>query len=334
MEDDWFNIPGYPDYWLTKNGEIKRILKDGRHEKLTPREEYGSMKIGIFNEQKIRSNYTVQKYMAITFLEYSPNDDKKIDHVNGNRLDNRLENLTITSANVKAISATPRGYGTTSKKIQMIDPVTNEKLQLHDSVSDAIKWIIKNNPNIVISGKVENFISNNRKYINNAAINNIPCFEYYWEYETTIVDHADEIWIKTIHVGYDVSNYGYVRGPNKLPTNGHKTSVVSLVTEINGRSVTIHNLVAEAFMNVGNLDVKHKDGDKTNNHIDNLELINHITNLDNSRKIIQYDLELNPIGTFDSMAAAAEKLNLNRREINKCCLGDTDSVGEFIFKYV
>jgi len=331
MEVEWFNIPGYPDYWITRNSEIKRILKDGRHEKLSPREEYGSMKVGIFNEQKVRSNFTVQKFMAMTFFGYSVNDDRKIDHINGNRLDNRLENLTLKNATAKAPAANPRGYGTSSKKIWRVNPSTNERV-LYDSVSDAITWVINNDPTIVINGKVENFITNNRKHINSSIDNNTTCFGYKWEYENNNIPQDDELWMATIYPGYEVSNYGSVRGPNKTPTKGHKSSVGSMVTDINGHKRTIHNLVAAAFMDVGDKDVRHKDGDKTNNRIDNLELVEHVSNLDTSKKITQYDLQMNVIEVFDSITAASNKLNINRKDISKCCSGNIDSVGQFIFK--
>jgi hypothetical protein len=331
MAAEIHEIPGFSNYGIDTNGNLKRKLKTGQYENITPKEEHGSLKIALTNDQKTRNNFTVQKFMAITFLGLNPEEKVTIEHINGNSLDNRLENLNIKNIQVKAPAANPRGYGTSSKKIWRVNPATNERV-LYDSVSDAITWVINNDPTIVINGKVENFIINNRKHINSSIENNTTCFGYKWEYENNNIPQDDEVWMVTIYPGYEVSNYGSVRGPNKTSTKGHKSSVGSMVTDINGHKRTIHNLVAAAFMDVGDKDVRHKDGDKTNNRIDNLELVEHVSNLDTSKKITQYDLQMNIIEVFDSITAAANKLNINRKDISKCCSGNIDSVGQFIFK--
>lgn len=82
---------------------------------------------------------------------------------------------------------------------------------------------------------------------------------------------------------YDVSNEGRVRSRNYL---GHGTTkVLALAKDHKGylrvrlffgsrrKNCKVHRLVAEAFIpNPGGLpEVNHKDGDKTNNRVDNLE---------------------------------------------------------------
>ena len=90
-----------------------------------------------------------------------------------------------------------------------------------------------------------------------------------------------ELWlpIKGYEGLYEVSNTGYVRSirrNNKLlkynsTSYGYKR--VGLYKDGKQKFHTIHRLVAEAFIPNDNLlpEINHIDGDKQNNHVDNLE---------------------------------------------------------------
>lgn len=90
---------------------------------------------------------------------------------------------------------------------------------------------------------------------------------------------------------YEVSNFGRVRSVDRYVNGGHnnkrfcKGQILNLSREKGGylkvrfkekqigRNYRVHILVAKAFIpNPENkLEVNHKDGDKHNNHVDNLE---------------------------------------------------------------
>ena len=53
----------------------------------------------------------------------------------------------------------------------------------------------------------------------------------------------------------------------------------------------------------------------------------------NARQIAQYDLSGNLIKVWDCMKEAARKLNLSYCNIYKCCKGDRQTCGGFIWKY-
>lgn len=108
----------------------------------------------------------------------------------------------------------------------------------------------------------------------------------------------------------------------------------------------LHRLVAETFIpNPDNLpQVNHKDEDKTNNCVSNLEWItskdncnygtrNERQGLGHSKPIEQYDLEGNFIKEWDSAAQVERDLGFNHSNISKCCLGRYNIAYNYKWKF-
>lgn len=95
------------------------------------------------------------------------------------------------------------------------------------------------------------------------------------------------IWktIKTFS-NYEVSEFGEVRNAStkkirKLSKNNKGYLQTSLYNGNSRKSVKIHRIVAQEFIDnpKGKNEVNHKDGDKTNNHISNLEWVTRSENI-------------------------------------------------------
>lgn len=108
----------------------------------------------------------------------------------------------------------------------------------------------------------------------------------------------EEIWkdVRGFEGLYQISNFGRVRSLDRIDSMGrlHLGQILKITDNSHGyKKVTlcknsvhtnkyIHRLVAEAFIsNPNNLsEVNHKDEDKSNNSIDNLEWVSHRDNME------------------------------------------------------
>lgn len=174
-----------------------------------------------------------------------------------------------------------------------------------------------------------------------------------------------EIWanIKD-YPDYQVSNLGHVRSYKNgqlnvingwIQNTGYKT------VTLNNKKYSVHRLVAETFIHKpkGKNVVNHKDGNKLNNNIKNLEwctlkenvqhayktglMDNAIRQMANkkirAKQIGQFDLKGNFINKFRGSVEAANELKkfgikINSRNIRKVCNGERKTAGGYQWRYL
>lgn len=121
---------------------------------------------------------------------------------------------------------------------------------------------------------------------------------------------------------------------------------IFLMNNNKNKNFRLHRLVAEAFIpNPNNkLQINHKDGNKKNNNIENLEWCNQSENMkhaynnglanNNNQKIkvLQYDLNNNFIRNYDSLLEASKQTNIGISSISLCINGKQKTTHNFIFK--
>ena len=146
---------------------------------------------------------------------------------------------------------------------------------------------------------------------------------------------------------YQVSNFGRVKsikfGKEIILKQKIKGGYYYVNLSKNGilKTYLVHRLVAEAFIdNTDNLPcVNHKDEDKTNNSVDNLEWctqsynINYGTRTEKySKKVYQYTLEGEFVKEWKSIAECGRN-GFNRGNVWMCCRGELKTHQNFIWKY-
>ena len=102
--------------------------------------------------------------------------------------------------------------------------------------------------------------------------------------------------------------------------------IVDLYKFGEGKHKTIHRLVLEAFSpneNADKLTVNHKDEDKTNNNLENLEWMTVKQNVvySQAHPVVQLDKNDNLIGVYESIREAARQVNGNPGRICDCIKG-------------
>lgn len=204
------------------------------------------------------------------------------------------------------------------------------------------------------------WVKNYQEFVDWIIENDLPdgiCFDH---------DLDDsEIWMPIInyeHI-YEVSNYGRVKrilrskgtsGNNILkPYKSESGLSVMLRNSGNDVSKKIHRLVMESFIGVNILkpEVNHKDGNRWNNYIGNLEWCTGSENVfhshnelnrdysaygenhGNSFNISQYDKSGNYINTYGSVNEAGRQLKIEFTNIAKCARNERKTAGGFIWKY-
>ena len=168
-----------------------------------------------------------------------------------------------------------------------------------------------------------------------------------------------EIWkdIEGYEGLYQVSNEGRVRSVrnNKIlkPSNLDKYPIVIFSVDGKRFGKRVHRLVAEAFIpNPQNLPcVNHKDENKTNNKVENLEWCDHYYNnhfgtkyerqaatqrnrVDCSKTLYQYDLNGVLINIYPSVHEAVRQLGIKKQGILSICSGKRKTYKGYRWSYV
>ena len=182
------------------------------------------------------------------------------------------------------------------------------------------------------------------------------------------MDNSIEIWkdIEGYEGLYQVSNRGRVKSLSrkvtnamfsinehfvKLVDNGHGYKSVSLWKDNKGKHFYVHRLVALAFVpnSNGYKYINHKDEDKSNNDVSNLEWCtakyncnygNHTKKLKksyilngNNRPIDVYDMNGVFLKTFDCSNDVCRDLNIERRSLYSVCQGVVKSSKGYRFAF-
>lgn len=258
---------------------------------------------------------------------------------------------------IKAIQLGSTGYITTRLDIGSC----KKTVQIHSLMAKVFLEPIeeKENKKIIVKFKDDNK--------NNVHINNLQ-----WEYQNIIVKKVNNDILNPNNNGQNLneeikignfkgkkinnfSNYLISKEGQVYSTKTNKIKIaeinqngycrIELLNENGKKKFYIHRLVAEVYIpNPNNYNqVNHKDLNKHNNNLDNLEWCSEAMNMqhnadnkpENSRKIFQFDLvdKTKIIGTYNSIKEASEKTNINNTSIIHCCSGKYKKAGKYIWKY-
>ena len=164
-----------------------------------------------------------------------------------------------------------------------------------------------------------------------------------------------ELW-KTIAeaTNYEISNTGFVRNKKtkqvlkgRITQSGYLQVSIKIDAENRFMNRYIHRLVAQYFLNNGKnkREVNHKDGNKKNNQVSNLEWVTSSENQKHrhkiginktsQRKIGAIDIDGNLILQYDSIIEAFTSLNKpSRVNIDNALQGKQKTAYGYVWKYL
>lgn len=157
------------------------------------------------------------------------------------------------------------------------------------------------------------------------------------------LDHYIHMKANSVRPECDILRKGKILNPVK-DKDGYL--VVNLSKDGLTKKKKIHRLVAEAFLNCDNkniLQINHKDEDKTNNVVTNLEFVTCQYNINYGTRTQRAISKLGKpvyqikngtiINYFVSISEASRQTNCSDVEISKCCRNIVSSVKGFQWKY-
>lgn len=331
----WSDFPsdfGLDRYQANREGQIrnktsKYILSP------KPRKDTGYITINLLKDgDKKITSYLIHNLIAKLFIP-NPENKRTVDHINRDKADNRVINLRW------ATHKEQNEYRVKPKKIAGV-PVyqldkNNRKIKIWKKIKDA-------EDELGISlGKITMVCKGQRKTAGG----------YGWRYVYEDKIKGEE-WKK--YKDIEVSTEGRVKAVFGRVNYGRKISSgymnCSPTKNDLGKHELVHVIVAKLF--IPNPDpskysiVNHKDGNKANNKVENLEWTDNSGNgkhahengmITKSKRlniaVDQYDLEGNFIKTFESMGAAGRELGIHHGVISKVCNGIFKQTHGYVFKH-
>ena len=263
MAEQWKDIPSFSNYQASNLGRIRN--------KTTKRINYGSPNWKKYFRVKIgeKSYYTHVLVARAWILNDGPEHKTTVDHINSVNDDNRVVNLRWATKREQCLNRQMTNNYGLKRRVDQLDIYSKDVLKTFPSLSAAARSI---GPKASSSS-----IMKVCKRIQGTA------YGFKWRY--TPPRHCPgELW-KPIsgHPTFQVSSRGRVMTPDKI-INDHfyqpKCSEYPVIT-IEGVAHRRHNLLGDAF--IGKVDdtlvYNHKNGDKWNCTLENLEVCTQSENI-------------------------------------------------------
>jgi len=341
------NIDEYKDnYWITNFG---RCFSKKTNKELKTHINGGYKKVNLYKKNHENIIYTLHILVYITF-QNNYDTNKVIDHINGNKLDNNINNLRCISESENVKNAYKNNNKMYQQKIIQAFDKENNLIKEFNTIEEA-KIFINHKNTCSIGQCLRGKYNSSGGYIwkykddNNSYKNKF--IEIIDEYKTIgIIDNLDFSNYK-INKNGEIINTNYNNRKVKCFGDKEYFTVYLFYEEKKKKSFRLHRLLSKIFLKNGdkyyndkNYVVNHKDKNKRNNNINNLEWITSKENTIHGRgkKIAQINIETNEIiKIFKTITNAYEELGKPWNSlISKVCLGQKgrNSIYGYKWKYI
>lgn len=142
----WKDIKGYEGlYQVSDKGQVRRFYKDRYPKMLKNRPSANYYTVSLSNKC-VKKTFAVHRLVAETFLD-KPEGATEVNHKDGNKLNNRVENLEWVTQRenirhaMEVLGNCP--YGKKPRAVKCFDPWSGVLINEYRSVSDAARSLGK-----------------------------------------------------------------------------------------------------------------------------------------------------------------------------------------------
>lgn len=263
MDEIWkaVNVPVYSDvYEVSTLGRVRRRDKNVLKSAIRAA---GYLGVSLSNKG-VCTTYSVHRIVALTFLD-KPSDKNTVNHKNGNKQDNRMQNLEWCSEKDNVHHALETSLTKPSKRaVEQWDYKGEILLNTFPSIREA-----------------ERVTGVGNRLISQVCRNQKPTAHgYRWKYtngfEYILPESVDGVIIQT-YPFYKVTRDGKIysiKAKRFLVANQSGDYLyVKLCNKSENKDWLVHVLVAQAFLGSNYRQIKHVNGNKKDNRVENLELV-------------------------------------------------------------
>ena len=280
----------------------------------------GYVKVSLVSDDGLQTYHLVHRLVASAFLD---GEGDVVHHVDGNRRNNFVENLQYTTQKNNCLHARQPCLRKSRAVLQC--DLEGNPLKKWESVKD----IPFNHSNVigVCAGRLK------------------TAYGYVWKYADDVL--PGEMWKTTLFDGKSVkvSSAGRVELVSGKRTFGWKLNGYRVVS-FGNKSVFVHRLVCAAFHYCDCSDkmvVNHKDFNKENNSVENLEWASQRENclhgLVKKRRNVRRSTVKQILGDgaeliYPSIEVAARTIGVSKGNICSVCRGLRQTAGGYKWEYV
>ena len=365
----WVKLPIKHEDYIKIDNEIWLILKENENYEITIKGDvrnkhnktlltsiignHGYKCISLSSKINKTETYPLHILLANNFISKIEGKDS-VDHIDRNKLNNNISNLRWSDSieqNNNRNYTKNRKSTTAHRKIWKINPKDKSDKVLYNNIDEAIDFIIENKLCKTINRyKIHDYINLQlyAKYRNKLKMHLVYGFK--WEF-VPVEDLPDEIWLSirdkySNAFNYLISNMGRIKCDRGHIINGteDKAGYNTISIDITNKYHRIHRLVCEFFLPQDNIRplVNHKNGNKLDNRLCNLEYCTHSENVQHAM-----DTGLNPCCkpiktiniitkeeiTYTSKNDLIRKLHFSKNTITKY-MKDNKPYKNLLFQYI
>ncbi|CAK9007035.1 Uncharacterized HNH endonuclease L247 [Durusdinium trenchii] len=329
---------------LSPTRKVWQVSSHGRFSNARGRKSYGTLLKSGYRKVGIRGKFfRAHRLVAVEFHGPPPSNTAQVNHKDGNCSNNHKDNLewVTPSQNVRISYDNPsRGTaGPSNSKPVIVRHLTSQQCRRFSSAKEASEKLGINYWTVSALFRREA---------------QLGCLEFkYMEPENQMLE--GEKWKPMIDPrsgksvpGRFVSSLGRIKKKDGRISTGHrKKDGYCYFNLFHGGTILVHRLVARAFLGPPpspEHEVNHKDLDRGNNAVHNLEYVTHSENVAHRYNSMKAPHPLSvPIlsrahgsseewRTHASMATAARDLGLHQPAVQRCVRGKRRQTGGYEFR--